>query len=153
MVAGTRVPEEKVQDMVRFWGCLKVGLTGGLEAALGSGSWVAGVTTCQPGERRAEKTRISGLEYVRSESIQGEILSQQLIFQPGVQERGPLGGINLETIGIRMVFKARRPDEIIWESRQRREAAWGLYPGMLQHPEVRKKEDGAKRLEGTPGEG
>ena len=51
MVAGTRVPEEKVQDMVRFWGCLKVGLTGGLEAALGSGSWVAGVTTCQPGRR------------------------------------------------------------------------------------------------------
>ena len=52
-----------------------------------------------------------------------------------------------------MVFKARRPDEIIWESRQGWEAAWGLYPGTLRHPEVRKKEDGAKRLEGTPGEG
>ena len=75
------------------------------------------------------------------------------IFQPGVQERGPLGGINLEAIGIWMVFQARRPDEIIWESRQGREAAWGLYPRTLRHREVRKKEDGAERLAGTPGEG
>lgn len=52
-----------------------------------------------------------------------------------------------------MVFQARRPDEIIWESRQGREAAWGLYPRTLRHREVRKKEDGAERLAGTPGEG
>lgn len=64
--------------MLRSWGCLKVGLTGGLEAALGLSSWVAGVTMCRPGERREEKTRISGVEYIKSESIQGEIPSQQL---------------------------------------------------------------------------
>ena len=64
--------------MVRSWGHLKVGLTGDLEEAFGVSSWVAGVTTCRPGERREEKTRISGLEYIKYESIQGEIPNQQL---------------------------------------------------------------------------
>lgn len=54
---------------------------------LAQAAGVAGVTTCQPGERRAERAQsASGLEYVRSESIQGEILSQQLIFQPGFRK-------------------------------------------------------------------
>lgn len=125
MVAGTRVPEEKVH-------MADSGVFGRADrrprgSSFAQGSWVAGVTTCQPGECRAEKTRISGLEYVRSESIQGEILSQQLIFQPGVQERGPLGGINLETIGILMVFKARRPDDHLGES-PGKGSRLGLYP-------------------------
>lgn len=64
--------------MVRFWGYLKVRLTGDLEAAFGLSGWVAGVTTCRPGEQREEKTRISGLEYLKYESIQGETPNQQL---------------------------------------------------------------------------
>lgn len=39
------------------------------------------------------------------------------------------------------------------ERRQGREAAWGLYPGTCKHPEVRRKEDGAKKLEEIAGEG